>query len=136
MATPAWTVITWPEVFATVEQLGNALQHMQPLDTSSDGASGAGRQGQALWGGCINGRHVGIAWDWAEVTKSVVAMSDPMKVLTNLVLMDDQGCILDDGASVLQLNGAIHELPWQDVVLSSAANAAQRVSPAPQRLAA
>ena len=75
------------------------------------------RQGQALWGGCIKGRHVGIAWDWAEVTSSVVAMSDPMKVLTNLVLTDDDGCILDDGATVLQLNGAIHELPWQDVVL-------------------
>ena len=115
----AWTVIRWPEVKATLAEFERAATSMRPVSVSVQNLPGEKQrsQGQALWAGEICGHPVGLAWDWAEVTDSVVAMVDPMRVLTNVVLTDDHERILDDGMCVLLLNKAIYGLPWQDEVL-------------------
>ncbi len=129
MAIPAWAVVGWPEVFATVEELEEAVPLMRPLGASlqHDPEDPAHRRGQALWGCWIKGRQVGIAWDWAEVMSSVVALRDPTRVLSNVVLVDGEGRILDDNSSMLELNGAIHGLPWQEQVLAQPANLSARL---------
>jgi hypothetical protein len=130
MAIPAWAVVGWPEVFATVEELEEALPRMQPLGSSLQHHPGdhIHRHGQAVWGGSIKGCRVGIAWDWAEVMNSVVALSDPTRVISNLILTDSQGRMLDDNSSMLELNGAIHGLPWQEQVLASPAKSQRRLA--------
>lgn len=128
MKTPAWTVAAWPEVFVTVGQLAQAVVHLRPIDTSThhNAPTSMPRRGQTLWGGCIDGHEVGIAWDWAEVSESVLAVSDPMRVLTNLILMDESGKLLDDDICVLHLNTAIHDLQWQSQVLAERCAASGR----------
>jgi hypothetical protein len=120
MAIPAWAVVGWPEVFATVQELEEAVPHMRLLGNSlqSDPQDPAHRHGQALWGGSLKGRQVGIAWDWAEVMNCVVALSDPTRVISNVILTDSEGRMLDDNRSMMELNGAIHGLPWQEQVLA------------------
>ena len=126
MAIPAWAVVSWPEVFATVQELEEVVQHMRPLGQSLEHGSDdtPHRHGQAVWGCSINGRKIGIAWDWAEVMSSVVALKDPTRVISNVILTDSEGRMLDDNTCMLELNGAIHGLPWQEQVLPCAADSA------------
>lgn len=128
MAIPAWAVVGWPEVFATVEELEEALPRMEPLGSSLQYNPEAHRHrhGQTIWGGSIKGCKVGIAWDWAEVMNSVVALSDPTRVVSNLILTDSEGRMLDDNSCMLELNGAIHGLPWQEEVLTPPVRQARR----------
>jgi hypothetical protein len=115
MNIPAWQVITWKPVLATVDELARAVSSMQHLGTSVhiDDEGEERRYGQMLWGAEIGGRRVGIAWDWADVREGVVALADPMKILSNVVLLERDGTVLDDGARVVHLNNAIHEMTWQ-----------------------
>jgi hypothetical protein len=66
-----------------------------------------------------------LAWDWAEVRKDVVALCDPMNVLSNVRLVDDEGAPLGAAERVLHLNSAIHELDWQPHVMRRQSNWAQ-----------
>jgi hypothetical protein len=43
----------------------------------------------------------------------VPALSDPMAVLSNVRLVDDDGRPLDEGLRLVHLNSAVHELSWQ-----------------------
>jgi len=50
---------------------------------------------------------------------NVVAMSDPMTVLSNIVFLDDKGEPVDEFKRILYLNNAIFVLPWQAQVCAS-----------------
>jgi hypothetical protein len=65
------------------------------------------------------GRQVGIAWDWAEVRASVVAVADPMQVLSNMILVDDVGAVMTRSKAVLHLNSVIHFVEWQARLLDA-----------------
>ncbi len=70
--------------------------------------------GQTLWiGASENGAEAGVAWDWVCLPEGVVAMADPMALVTNLQFLSPQGEVLAPMESVLQLNGIVHTLPWQ-----------------------
>jgi hypothetical protein len=59
------------------------------------------------------GRQVGIAWDWAEVRGSAVALADPMQVLSNMVIVDHVGAVMERSKALLHLNSVIHHVQWQ-----------------------
>lgn len=116
---PAWQVTAWQPVFTTTAAFRAALHEMRHLGTSVSNTTAFGaepRSGQTVWGTTVDGRPVGIAWDWGEVCDGVVALSDPMMVVSNLCLLDDDGVCLDEDHRVLTLNALIHELPWQGAV--------------------
>jgi hypothetical protein len=46
----------------------------------------ARRHGAVLWGTCVSGTMVGLAWGWREVRPNVVALEDPMSVSSNVIL--------------------------------------------------
>ncbi len=123
MTIPAWQLISWKPVLTTLPEFRRALAHMRPFAESSLEGAGPGgprdgpRQGQALWAGTHKGQPLGLAWDWAEVRKNVVALRDPMNVLSNVRLVDDEGVPLGAAERVLHLNSAIHELDWQACVM-------------------
>ena len=129
MTIPAWQVIAWKPVRTTVQEWVGALSNMRQLSASITPGAGASEraQGQVLWGTLDPDKPIGIAWDWAEMRDRVVALSDPMNVLSNVVLVDDDGACIDDNRRIVYLNSAIHEFGWQS-----------QVSPrrAPQALAA
>lgn len=122
MTIPAWQLIAWKPVLATLPEFRRTLAQMRPLNEPAagigDGREGVGavaaaRQGQALWAASHGGEPLGLAWDWAEVRDQVVALCDPMKVLSNVRLLGDDGEPLGEAERIVHLNSAVHELDWQ-----------------------
>lgn len=72
--------------------------------------------GQTLWGGNLDDGDAGVAWDWVQITRGVVALADPMSVVTNLRLVGEEGEVLTSLQASLYLNALVHELPWQTEV--------------------
>jgi len=112
---PAWQLITWKPVLTTLPEFRRALVRMRPLGAAAgtDRPADGPRHGQALWAATHHGDPLGLAWDWAEVREDVVALCDPMNVLSNVSLVDEEGELLDDAARIVHLNSAVHELDWQ-----------------------
>jgi hypothetical protein len=69
--------------------------------------------GQTLWAWHGDEGDLGMAWDWIQLTHGVVAMADPMAVVTNLRLVGDAGEVLTAFESALHFNCIVHALPWQ-----------------------
>jgi len=72
--------------------------------------------GQTLWGDATAQQSAGVAWDWVEVQEGVVAMADPLGLVTNLKLLDDRGEVLTQTQVAVQLHQLVHALPWQSEV--------------------
>ncbi len=72
--------------------------------------------GQTIWGGCSDDGEAGVAWDWVQISSDVVAMADPMSVVTNLRLIGHEGEVLTALESARFLNEIVHALPWQSEV--------------------
>lgn len=116
MQVPAWQITSWIEVGVKVAEWNSSVMELRHLGTSAhvdEGDDGL-HYGQSLWG-CQTApdRMVGIAWDWREVRPGVVAMSDPMTVLSNVILIGEEGEPVDPFKRILHLNNAIFSLPWQ-----------------------
>ncbi|MDQ2736026.1 MAG: hypothetical protein M3Y55_13795, partial [Pseudomonadota bacterium] len=65
------------------------------------------------------------AWDWREVRPGVVALSDPMTVLSNIVLLGEEGRPVDSFKRILHLNNVIFSLPWQAKACANAEQMAE-----------
>lgn len=111
-----WSIRAWPPI---LWQAGREpqlrLRHLGtrvtlPGDPSSRSA------GQTIWGGMAEEGEAGVAWDWVQVTSDIVAMADPMSVVTNLRLVSEQGEVLTALESARYLNEIVHALPWQTEV--------------------
>lgn len=74
------------------------------------------RSGQTLWGDADGELTAGLAWDWIEVAQGVVAMADPMAVVTNVRLLGPGGEVLTAMEAAPHLTGIVHALPWQNEV--------------------
>jgi len=72
--------------------------------------------GQTIWGGHSDDGAAGVAWDWVQISGDVVAMADPMSVVTNLRLVGEEGEVLTALESARFLNEIVHALPWQNKV--------------------
>ncbi len=54
-----------------------------------------------------------MAWDWIQIARGVVAIADPMSLVTNLRLIGDGGEVWTAQQSALFLNRLVRALPWQ-----------------------
>lgn len=72
--------------------------------------------GHTIWRGLSDYEPAGLAWDWIEIASGVVAMVDPMRVLTNLQLVNTHGHVLAASEAALHFNQFVHRLPWQEEV--------------------
>ena len=114
--TPAWIVYAWPPV---LWQASSAPQlHLVHLGTRvlNFGDEGGPSSGQTLWGDDSDDRAAGVAWDWVELQRGVVAMSDPLGMVTNLRLLDAHGTALNQTQVAVHLHQLVHALPWQSEV--------------------
>lgn len=110
---PPWTLRAWPPLLWQVGRPGSLrLQHMGTQITHP-GAAIFSAFGQTLWASLGGDADVGVAWDWVVLTRGVVAMADPMAVVTNLRLIDDEGEVLGAIESARHVNCIVHALPWQ-----------------------
>lgn len=112
---PPWSLYQWPTVFWQANQ-PHGSQFVHVGTRVMRGNSRDPLSGQTLW--CESSPHpeAGLLWDWVEIDAGVVAMADPMGVLTNLRLVSDDGAVLTSCEAALHLNFLVHQLPWQDAV--------------------
>jgi hypothetical protein len=114
-ATP-WSLRAWPLL---LWQVGSpASVQFCHLDTRvtypGDGSDPAA--GQTLWSAPSDDGEAGMAWDWVQIARGVVAIADPMSVVTNVRLIGDEGEVLTAHAAARFLNELVRALPWQSEV--------------------
>ncbi|GAB1388573.1 MAG: hypothetical protein AMXMBFR78_03740 [Rubrivivax sp.] len=113
-----WSLRAWPPLLWQAAQA--PLADFHHLSTHVDADAGGGRacraSGQTIWAGTVAGCEAGMAWDWVELTRGVLAMADPMSVITNLRVLGREGQVLTSAEAALVLNEIVHALPWQHEV--------------------
>ena len=117
MHTTAWSVRAWPPLLWQAD--GAAQLHFDHLDTHVFTPSDLDTpcSGQTVWRGQLDdGSTAGVAWDWVLLPNDVVAMTDPMCVVTNLRLVGDRGEVLTAWESARHLSRIVYGLPWQHTV--------------------
>lgn len=115
-ACPAWALRAWPPLLWQVSrEIQLQLQHVgtQVIDAGNGVFRTAG---QTLWACQCGDGDAGMAWDWIELGQGVVAMADPLAVVTNLRLVSDEGDTLNRYESARHINQILHQLPWQNEV--------------------
>jgi hypothetical protein len=114
--TPAWIVYAWAPV---LWQASSAPRlHLVHLGTRvlTFGDDDGPCSGQTLWCDESEDYAAGVAWDWVELRAGVVAMSDPLGMVTNLRLIDAHGDALSQTQVAVHLHQLVHALPWQSEV--------------------
>ena len=113
---PPWTLRAWPLLLWQVgKQIPIRLRHLGTQITNPGDAMFR-TVGQTLWAWHGDEGEVGMAWDWIQLTRGVVAMADPMAVVTNLRLVSGEGEVLSAMESARHFNWIVHGLPWQHEV--------------------
>ena len=112
---PPWALSSWPTVFwRTNSRRCPQFTHLATRVTIR--AARGPRQGHTVWGQISDDGGAGLAWDWVEIAKGVVAMVDPMRVVTNMQLVATDGHVLPATEAALHFNQFVRRLPWQDEV--------------------
>jgi hypothetical protein len=117
-STPPWIVRAWPPVVWPIHAAPSL--HFVHLGTRVIDAGDAGRpsSGQTLWGGRVAPQgSAGVAWDWIELRRGVLAMADPLGLITNLQLVGTHGQVIEGLEAALRLNQLVNLLPWQNEVV-------------------
>jgi hypothetical protein len=110
-----WTLRAWPPVLWQANRTSKL--HFVHLDTRLLNPDDARTPiGQTMWIGPAADGEAGVAWDWVLLERGIVAMADPMSVVTNLRLVGPAGRVLTAFESALHLNSLVHDLPWQHEV--------------------
>ena len=114
--TPAWIVYAWAPILWQASRAPRL--HLVHLGTRvlTTGDADCPCSGQTLWADECEAGAAGVAWDWVELRRGVVAMSDPLGMVTNLRLVDAQGEVLSQTQVAVHLHPLVHALPWQSEV--------------------
>lgn len=111
-----WSLRAWPPLLWQARRSTGLQFHHLGTRVNFAGERAAGMSGQTMWGGSSAGGEAGVAWDWIQISQGVVAMADPMSVITNLRLVGEEGEVLTALEAVVFLNEIVHQLPWQSEV--------------------
>lgn len=125
---PPWTLRAWPPILWQVSRrIPSGLHHID-TQVTAPGDLASRTSGQTLWAWRGDEGDVGMAWDWVQIAQGVVAVADPLGVVTNLRLVGEEGEALHPVESARLVYTVVHGLPWQREV----ERALER--PAPPRL--
>ena len=109
----AWSLRAWPPL---LWQAGDPTRmRFHHLDTRVTFNTEAPRvpAGQTVWAASAADGEAGMAWDWIQIAQGVVAIADPMSVVTNVRLVSESGGVLTAHQAACFLNELVHRLPWQ-----------------------
>jgi hypothetical protein len=115
-ACPPWTVRAWPPLLWQVDNLRPLLLRHLGTRVTNPGDQVSRTAGQTIWAAPAANSQAGMAWDWIQLSAGVVAMADPLSVVTNLRLVSPDGNLLSSLESLRHLNEVVRELAWQDEV--------------------
>ena len=113
---PPWAVTSMPMVWLNDCDPEGAARSFRPVSFTAHRASPGSdmvRYGQVLWASRLQRSEVAVAWDWVELPRKIIAMADPMQVVSNIQLQHDDGRWMNERQRILWLNDLVHALPWQ-----------------------
>jgi hypothetical protein len=111
--TTPWSLRAWPPILWQAGRESQLRFHHLSTRVTLPGDGSCRTAGQTIWGGRSDDGEAGVAWDWVQISGDVVAMADPMSVVTNLRLIGEEGEVLTALESARFLNEIVHALPWQ-----------------------
>jgi hypothetical protein len=111
-----WSLRAWPPLLWQAGKSSALQLHHLGTRVTFSGDREVGTAGQTMWGGHAADGEAGVAWDWIQIARGVVAMTDPMSVVTNLRLVGAAGEVLTACEAAVFLNEIVHALPWQTEV--------------------
>lgn len=111
-----WSLRAWPPLLWQARDPARVRFHHLGTRITFSGDPLDPPAGQTIWAGSAAEGECGMAWDWILVARGVVAMADPMCVITNLRLLGDEGEVLTAQQSARFLNEIVRALPWQNEV--------------------
>ena len=111
-----WSLRAWPPLLWQAGQSGHVRFEHRGTHVSFASERDVLLSGQTLWSASSAEGEAGVAWDWIQITQGVVAMADPMSVITNLRFVSDEGEVLTAWQAARILNALVHALPWQHEV--------------------
>ena len=114
--TTPWSLRAWPPILWQAGRESQLRFHHLGTRVTFSGDRMSRIAGQTMWGGSSGSGDAGVAWDWIQIADDVVAMADPMSVVSNLRLIGGEGEVLTALASARYLNEIVHALPWQTEV--------------------
>ena len=114
--TTPWSLRAWPPILWQAGRESQLRFHHLSTRVTLPGDRTSRSAGQTIWGGSSDDGDAGVAWDWVQISSEVVAMADPMSVVTNLRLIGHEGEVLTALESARFLNEIVHALPWQSEV--------------------
>ena len=114
--TTAWSLRAWPPVlWQATDPAPVRFHHLSTrIDMGSDQPGLPA--GQTIWAATAAEGDAGMAWDWVQLARGVVAIADPMSVVTNVRLIGDEGEVLTAHQAAVFLNQLLRRLPWQHEV--------------------
>lgn len=137
MRIPSWLIHQLPQVeFSTTsnDAAPAKFRHMETKAFQREDAPDL-LLGQTSWWYRQGGRIVAIGWDWVEIQREVIALADPMAIVSNARFIGHSGEVLNDRMKVLALNAIVYQLPWQEqvcAVVFPKAVPSRRISAAPK----
>ena len=115
MAT-AWALRAWPPLlWQATERKPVRFHHLGTHVSPGEELPGC-MAGQTVWTAQAAEGEAGMAWDWIEIARGVVAIADPLSVVTNVRLVNDEGEVLTALQAARFLNEMVRALPWQQEV--------------------
>lgn len=111
--TPPWIVRSWPPMEWPADHPPDLRFVHLGTHVLTAGSHEHPCSGQTVWGDTSPDKAAGVAWDWVELQSGVVAMSDPMGLVSNLKVIDAHGGLLTGLQAAVHLNQIVHALPWQ-----------------------
>lgn len=111
-----WTLRAWPPVLWQATCTPRLQLFHLGTRVLSAGDERQPSTGQTVWGAMSEDGEAGVAWDWIQIMPGIVAMADPMAVVTNLRLLGPEGEVLTAWEAARHLNEIVHALPWQNEV--------------------
>jgi hypothetical protein len=69
--------------------------------------------GQELWATAAFSAGLQVAWEWAEIGPGLLALRDPMDIMSNVVLVDARGRPVPDSLRAVHLNNLVYQLDWR-----------------------
>lgn len=118
MAIQPWQIATWRPIATPVRDWRRSTRRLRNISTTVNDDAGR-RHGLVLWGVQENDMEFGVAWEWVAVGDRVIALADPMSLLSNLILLKPNGDKLSEAEQLFQLHQTVNELPWQASVRTS-----------------
>lgn len=113
----AWSLRAWPPLLWQAREPARVRFHHLGTRVAAAGSELPGPpSGQTVWAASAAEGEAGMAWDWVQIARGVVAIADPMSFVTNVRLIGDEGEVLTAQQAALFLNELVRGLPWQQEV--------------------